>query len=159
MFGTILPIEIDVRCLSDKTFSGGILAMRRVMIIDPDPSTEAFFQGWFEKDYEIDVATNGKMALEQFCCFNPDVAIVEIGLPDMPGWLVVQKMRKHIPHLPVIAIAENESWEDVRQMRIKAGPILFCAVKPLNKQEIEKTLVAAVALQQKQKGKHFNGTY
>lgn len=120
--------------------------MHRVMVIDPDPSTEAFFKVWFGDDYDIDVAINGKMALEHVVKFHPVVVITEILLPDMPGRLLVQEMRKHIPNLPVVAIAANESWEDVRKMRIEAGPILFYAVKPLNKIEIKKLLDVAVAM-------------
>jgi CheY-like chemotaxis protein len=126
--------------------------MHRVMVIDPDPSTEVFFKVWFGNTYEIDVVQNGKMALEQAAHFKPDVAITEIILPDMPGWLLVQALRKETPNLPVIAVAANESWNDARKMRIEAGPILFYAVKPLNQQEIQKLLGVAVVLQHRHLG-------
>jgi len=130
--------------------------MHRVMVIDPDPSTEAFFKVWFGDDYDIDVVQNGKMALAHVARFQPDVVFIEILLPDMPGWLLVQEMRKQIPNLPVVAIAANESWEDARKMRIEAGPILFYAVKPLNGPEIKKLLCVAVALRYRHSGLVFS---
>lgn len=123
--------------------------MHRVVIVDPDPSTYAFFEETFGASYHIQMASNGDNAIKLLTHFQPDVAVIETLLPDMSGWHLVQKMRKQIPYLPVIAIAATDSWEDARQMRIEAGPILYYAVKPLNRHEMQETLRAAVLLRQR----------
>lgn len=79
----------------------------------------------------------------------PEVAVVEIQLPDMMGWHLVQEMRKVINNLPVIAIATTNDWEDIRQMRIQAYPILSYVLKPFEETEIRKTLLAAVSISQR----------
>lgn len=126
--------------------------MNRVMIVDSDSTTKDFFTERFGGQYQIQMATDGQTALEQLIDFQPDVVIIEISLPDMPGRHLVQQMRKHIPNLPVIAVAATESWEEARKMRVEAEPIFFYAVKPLDGEEIQKAVDAAVALQHRRLG-------
>lgn len=122
--------------------------MNRVLVVDPDSATLVFLQDVLDESYDIKMATSGREALELLSDFRPHVGVVEIVLEDMMGWHLVAKMREQIPHLPVIAIAADESWHNARQMRTKAEPILFYAVKPLNRHEMKETIGAAVTLGQ-----------
>ena len=122
--------------------------MNRVLVVDADSATIAFFRDVLDQNYEMQTAANGKEALIMLPNFRPDVGVVEIELEDMMGWQLAAKMRQHKPHLPIIAIASNASWDNIRQMRIEAEPILFYAVKPLNRHEMQEAIQAAVSLHQ-----------
>lgn len=43
--------------------------------------------------FEIATAGNGKEALELAESFNPDLVLLDIGLPDMTGWDVLAELR------------------------------------------------------------------
>ena len=50
----------------------------------------------------INIAANGKAALDSFAEYKPDVFMIDIGLPGMSGEELASQVRRQFPLLPVV---------------------------------------------------------
>jgi len=69
--------------------------MPKVLIIDDDPFIADMYVIKF-KDEHFDVATaqNGKDGLKKIQEFDPDVILIDIVMPDMDGFHVLEELKK-----------------------------------------------------------------
>jgi PAS domain S-box-containing protein len=82
------------------------------------------------------VAFSGQEALEQVTSFQPEFALLDIGLPEMDGYEIARRMKMVVPRTTLIAVT-GYGLADDRARSQKAG---FAAhlVKPVNIDAIEK---------------------
>lgn len=62
----------------------------------------------------IQIAQNGREALNQFECFKPDLVLMDIQMPEVDGLDACQQMRRMGASLPIIAITANVLLDDVK---------------------------------------------
>jgi signal transduction histidine kinase/CheY-like chemotaxis protein/purine-cytosine permease-like protein len=78
---------------------------RRVLIVDDnDEHQEVIRTILGEAGFEVSVAGDGEAALVMVCSDPPDVAILDLSLPDMRGWDLCARFRS-IPMLSAVPIA------------------------------------------------------
>ena len=66
----------------------------RVLVVDDYPdSAETASMLLMLYGHECRTATTGKSALDQAAAFDPDIVILDIGLPDMSGYEVARALR------------------------------------------------------------------
>lgn len=66
-----------------------------------------------EDDFEVvDVATDGKAALEKIEETNPDVAVVAVKMPLINGLKVTERVKKYNPYIEVILISMFDEYKD-----------------------------------------------
>jgi DNA-binding NarL/FixJ family response regulator len=58
-------------------------------------------------------ASNGREAIAAFIAQKPDVALLDLRMPDMDGIVVLQKIREQAPDARVIVLTTFDSEEDV----------------------------------------------
>ena len=59
----------------------------KILIVDDHESLRILLRDNLELEgFEVAAASSGVEALEMAGNFGPDIAIVDIGLPDIPGW-------------------------------------------------------------------------
>ena len=81
-----------------------------IMIVEDDPYISHFLQMSFEQEgYRILMTTKGHEALSLFYSHQPDIVILDLGLPDIDGLEVIQEIRK-ISSKPT-NVALNEAVE------------------------------------------------
>jgi len=81
-------------------------------------------------------AYNGGSALEAAREFQPDVAIVDIGLPGIDGFEVARQLRELLPKIRIVALS---GWKiDTNEPRAKHFDHYF--TKPCDPQELEKLI-------------------
>ncbi|PYS56196.1 MAG: DNA-binding response regulator [Acidobacteria bacterium] len=85
-----------------------------------------------------DEATNGREAVEKVAQFKPDVAIVDIGMPELNGLEATRQIAKTSPQTEVLILTMHHSEEVVREV-LKAGARGYVL-----KSDADQNLVAAV---------------
>lgn len=93
------------------------------------------------ENHEIRVAHDGAGALKIAADFQPEAAILDIGLPDIDGFEVGRRLRRMFPRLLIAALSGWGQEEDRRRSR-EAG-FDFHFVKPVAIEEVEKILIEA----------------
>lgn len=85
----------------------------RVLLVDDEVvltnlvSLALGYEGWV-----VDVAHNGKDALEKFRAERPDVVVLDIMLPDMDGLEILGRLREIADGVPSLFLTARDSVED-----------------------------------------------
>jgi DNA-binding NarL/FixJ family response regulator len=85
-------------------------------------------------------AANGREAVEKVAQFNPDVAIVDIGMPELNGLEATRQIVKTSPQTEVLILTMHRSDEVVREV-LKAGARAYVL-----KSDADQNLVVAVEM-------------
>lgn len=79
----------------------------RVLVIDDEPPIRKLLRmGLSSQGYEILEAPNGKAGLEQLAA-NPDLVILDLGLPDMQGLDLLRTIRSRNESVPVVVLSSR----------------------------------------------------
>jgi CheY-like chemotaxis protein len=119
-------------------------APRRVLIVDDNADAAnslAMLLGL--RGHDVQVAFSGREALERIDSFEPDVVLLDIGLPQMDGYELAERLRA-IPKLRgvrLIALTGYGQAED--QQRARAAGFDNHVVKPLNVLSLERAIAGA----------------
>lgn len=88
-------------------------ARARVVVVDDDPALLAIARRGLSDEYHVVEAPNGAAALWAASLNKPDVVIMDLQLPDMPGYEVMEKLRDNVGcECPVIMLTGSEKTED-----------------------------------------------
>ena len=113
----------------------------RVLVVDDELRILKFLRAsLLAHGYEVITATNGKEALELARLKQPDIMLLDMFLPVMDGFEVLQKLRS-FSKLPVIAFSASNS---VRDRVLNFGANDFVA-KPFAPDDLIKTIEALLA--------------
>jgi two-component system KDP operon response regulator KdpE len=105
-----------------------------VLIVDDEIQIRRFLRAGFELDgFTVEEAENGTNAIRKATLTPPDLIIVDLGLPDMDGSEIVQRLRawSGVP-LIVLSVRSNEA-EKVRLLEAGADDYV---VKPFGMAEL-----------------------
>ncbi|TYO65771.1 response regulator transcription factor [Bradyrhizobium hipponense] len=79
----------------------------KVLIVDDEPSIRKLLRmGLVTQGYEILDAPNGKTAL-QLLSHNPDVILLDFGLPDMEGLDLLSMLRAQNEHVAIVVLSSR----------------------------------------------------
>ena len=68
---------------------------RRILVLEDEDSLRMLMQDILQMEgFDVIAAATGKEALELAWKKGPDLAIVDIGLPDMSGWEVCRRLKE-----------------------------------------------------------------
>ena len=76
-----------------------------IYAVEDDEGISELYQGAFEGDYEIRIFGDGKSFLEAFWAQKPALVILDIMLPDMDGYTILQQIREKDARTPVIVVS------------------------------------------------------
>ena len=81
----------------------------RVLVVDDEPPIRRLLRtGLSTQGYEIIDATNGKTALQALAAEEPDVVILDLGLPDVSGHELLRRIRESYEALPVVVLSSRD---------------------------------------------------
>ncbi|MGE0462051.1 MAG: ATP-binding protein [Vicinamibacterales bacterium] len=116
---------------------------RRVLVVDDEPDSALTLAMLLQlRGHQAEVAHDGAEALAQAVAFEPDVVLLDIGLPGMDGYDVCRHLRER-PRGRSMFIVALTGWgqeEDRRRTR-EAGFDLHL-VKPVDPEELLRVLAA-----------------
>jgi two-component system CheB/CheR fusion protein len=117
---------------------------RRVLIVDDSTDASAVMTLMLEHwGHEVRAAETGAGALELLETFQPDVAFVDIGLPDMDGYQLARRAREMSVTQPVRLIALTGYGTAADRQRAMDAGFDEHIVKPAEPEQLAKLLNAA----------------
>ena len=101
----------------------------RILVIEDEKKTAAFLaKGFREAGFDVAVATDGEMGLEQARETKFDLLIVDVMLPHKDGWDVIAELRRDEIRTPILLLTARDSVRDrVKGLELGADDYL---VKP-----------------------------
>ena len=96
-----------------------------------------------QRGYQVDVAHDGQGGIERARQNEYDVALVDLGLPDLDGYQVCRQLRQDVPSLRLLALTGHGD-DRARAEATQAGFDGFL-LKPVQAALIESTLKEAAA--------------
>src|SRR5262245_60734065 len=101
--------------------------MSKLLVIDDDPAVLAVFRRAFKDgDVAVITAETARAGLEALTEHHPDVALLDIQLPDLSGLELFKQIRQRDSTIPVIFITASGSSETVIQA-MKLGAFDYLA--------------------------------
>jgi PAS domain S-box-containing protein len=117
----------------------------RILLVDNDPQVLSIL-GEMLKDagHHVLPVPSGPEALRVFVPSGFDLVITNVGMPEMSGWDVAERLRASDPHVPVIFITGwgLQEEDQARCRRLGISALLF---KPVPPQELHRTVQVALA--------------
>jgi two-component system KDP operon response regulator KdpE len=84
----------------------------RVLVVDDEPAIRRFLRTALDTgDMLLHLAEDGHGALAAAVALRPDVILLDLGLPDMDGVEVIQRIREWSP-VPIIVLSVRDQEED-----------------------------------------------
>jgi len=117
------------------------LNLRRILVVDDNDDAAAMLkQALEELGYRVEVAHDGPTALRTAESFDPEIALLDIGLPVMDGYELAQRLRalKKSPPLHLVAVTGYGQDSD-RKRSAEAGFELHL-VKPVDLRNLERVV-------------------
>lgn len=114
----------------------------RVLVVDDDPAiVRTLAINLRARDYQVQVAHDGRTALEILTEEPPDVMLLDLGLPDLDGVSVLHRLRA-FSALPVIVLSARHSSDDkVEALDLGANDYV---TKPFGVEELMARIRAAL---------------
>ncbi len=116
--------------------------MARVLIIDDDRSLlRALRLGLQSEGHEVTTAETGDQGLSQTALVNPDVVVLDIGLPDVDGMEVCTRIRQW-SEVPIIIL--SATGDEHRKVAALDGGANDYVTKPFSMAELEARIRAVI---------------
>ena len=94
-----------------------------VLIVDDDQFLlEMYALKFKEEGFTVEVAETGQDALEKAKTVKPDIILLDVVLPEMDGFVVLQKLRANKETaLPLVVMLTNLSQKDDTERGLRLG--------------------------------------
>jgi len=120
-----------------------VSGQRHVYLVDDDEIVRNTLSvGLVEKGFAVSAFADGTSVLEQWASRTPDVAIVDLGLPDMAGNDLIERLLA-IAHRPIIVLSRHHDSTMVAQA-IERG-VSGYLVKPISAVQLIPPIETAIA--------------
>lgn len=113
----------------------------RILVVDDDPdSAESLAKLIQLMGYEAKAVYRGSQAIEEVGSFLPDMALIDIGMPDLNGYETVERIRQKrgSAHMILVAVTGWSRDEDKRRA-YESGFDLHVA-KPMDEKTLRELL-------------------
>lgn len=85
----------------------------RVMVVEDDPFTQKLVKAAIDAEHEVASAQDGREAILSYAAQAPDVLFLDIGLPDINGHDVLEKIFEIDPQAYVVMLSGNGDRDNV----------------------------------------------
>ena len=119
----------------------------KVAIIEDDVAIAQMYRIKFEsEDFQVETAENGKLGLELVEKFRPDIILLDLMMPEMPGDQMLEALRKtdwgkDIKVIILTNMGEQEAPQTLKQLGVKRF-IVKAEMTPRQVAEMVKTELA-----------------
>jgi DNA-binding response OmpR family regulator len=115
----------------------------RILIAEDDATSLHLLRKFLEaKGHFVIAAMNGQEALDKFSKEKPELVLLDVMMPKLDGWMVLQKVRESGAKTPVIMVTAKDSTDDkVRGFSTGADDYI---TKPFDLREVEARIEAVM---------------
>ncbi len=107
----------------------------RALLIEDEVQLQEQIRSQLEAEhFQIDVTGNGKEGLYFASEYPVDIAIIDIGLPELSGIDIIKALRKQGSTLPILVLTARGRWQD-KVEGLEAGADDYL-VKPFHMEEL-----------------------
>lgn len=112
--------------------------MKRIMVVDDDPGiVELVSRGLKRAEYEVETALGGKECLEKFDDFKPNLILLDIMMPDIDGWKVLNELvDNHDIHDTIIVMLTAKPLDEMDAKREQFEFLSHYIQKPFGMKEL-----------------------
>ena len=113
-----------------------------VLIVEDEPEFAELLELWVGRaGYRPTLAVSGTEALRRFYDDHPDLVLLDVALPGLDGWQVIERIRE-FSRVPIIVVTARGSEADkVRGLKLGADDYV---TKPLSLPELLARIEAAI---------------
>ncbi|HHO75671.1 MAG TPA: sigma-54-dependent Fis family transcriptional regulator [Deltaproteobacteria bacterium] len=124
--------------------------MSKILVIDDDKSIRETLELYLtEEGYAVRTAPTGTDGLNEFTSWSPDVVILDIRLPDVDGFRILEELREEDENAKVIMITAHHDMEStIRAMKEGAFDYIH---KPVDVNELDIAIEKALHAQDMEK--------
>ncbi|MFT6591051.1 MAG: two-component system copper resistance phosphate regulon response regulator CusR [Rhodoferax sp.] len=107
----------------------------KILIVEDEPKTGDYLRlGFREAGFAVELATDGPAGLHSALEGDHDLLILDVMLPGLNGWQVLERLREQGRHMPVLFLSARDQVEDrVKGLELGADDYL---VKPFSFAEL-----------------------
>jgi two-component system KDP operon response regulator KdpE len=113
-----------------------------ILIVEDEPEFAALLERWISQaGYGSSIARTGTEALRLFYDRHPDLVVLDVSLPGLDGWQVIERIRE-FSRVPIImATARGAETDKIRGLKLGADDYI---TKPLSFPELMARIEAAL---------------
>ena len=126
----------------ERTRQAGVPAERRgvstaptILVVDDERNIVELVRLYLRSEgYQVEVAYDGREALEKASTLHPDLVVLDVMMPELDGYEVTRRLRQDGGKTPVIMLtAKGEDADKVEGLELGADDYL---AKPFNPREL-----------------------
>lgn len=119
--------------------------MKKILIVEDETEVAAFLKGHLEENgFEIDVAADGRSAIEKIGSFLPLIVILDIILPEIDGLEVLKWIKRNRPDTAVILATAKKELADLKKgYALEAD---YYLTKPYSLEEVIRAINIMISL-------------
>ena len=112
----------------------------RILIVDDEPGMLRAVERVLSADHHVAATRSSRDALSIAAEFHPELAIVDIRMPDLDGFELMAQLKARFPRLDVILMTGSVDDLDEKLVRAIRSPAFYFIQKPFDR-EVLRTLV------------------
>lgn len=86
----------------------------KILYVEDEPFLGKIVKESLEsRGFEVKMVADGKLVMNAFKQFEPDICVLDIMLPNVDGYTLGREIRQHAPTLPIIFLTAKTQTEDV----------------------------------------------
>jgi len=129
--------EIHAKIKSESSELNGIETERPILLIVEDsPDLVDYLTAILEKDYHLEIASNGNEGLRKAMEYIPDIILSDVMMPEMDGIAMLEKLKadQRTSHIPIVMLTAKADIAS-RLTGLERGADAYMA-KPFNEEEL-----------------------
>ena len=97
------------------------MSMGKILVVDDDKNICELLRLYIEKEgFEVQIANDGKAAIDMFETGNFSLIMLDIMLPELDGWQVCREIRKKSQCPIIMLTAKGEVFDKVLGLELGA---------------------------------------
>ena len=116
-------------------------AANRVLLVDDNKDAAWMLAQWLESQgYDVQVAHDGAQGLFLACGWQPDIAVLDIGMPEMDGYQLARTLRERPESRAIRLIALTGYGQPADRERARQAGFNAHLTKPVSMEELQAAL-------------------